>query len=57
MPDVSRRAQLILLRNDLHILRGRAERLDLPQLVPLISEAMAVVSNQPEVPKSDQPRV
>jgi hypothetical protein len=57
MPDVSRRAQLILLKNDLHVLRGRAERLDLPELVSLLSEAMAVVSSQPELPKSEQPPV
>ena len=56
MSDVSRRAQLILLKNDLHVLRGRAERLDLPELVSLLSEAMAVVSSQPEFLKSEQPR-
>jgi hypothetical protein len=56
MSDVSRRAQLILLKNDLHVLRGRAERLDFPELVSLLSEAMAVVSSQPELLKTEQPR-
>jgi hypothetical protein len=59
MPDVSRRAQLILLRNDLHILRGRSERMDLSELVSLLSQAIAVIANQPELPESDpqQPHV
>ncbi|KZD22299.1 hypothetical protein A4A58_09645 [Tardiphaga robiniae] len=56
MPDVSRRAQLILLKNDLHIMRGRAQRLDLSDVALLISEAVLLLSNQPEVSKSDQPR-
>lgn len=57
MSDVSRRAQLSLLKNDLHVLRGRAQRLDLPELVSLLSEAMAVISRQPELPKAEQPPV
>ncbi len=52
MSGVSRRAQLILLKNDLHVLRGRAERLDLPELVSLLSEAVALLSSQPELEKS-----
>jgi hypothetical protein len=55
MSEVSRRAQLILLKNDLHVLRGRAERLDLPELVSLLSEAVALVSSQPELEKSERP--
>jgi hypothetical protein len=55
MSGVSRRAQLILLKNDLHVLRGRAERLDLPELVSLLSEAVAVLSSQPELEKSERP--
>ena len=55
MSGVSRRAQLILLKNDLHVLRGRAERLDLPELVSLLSEAVALVSSQPELEKSERP--
>jgi hypothetical protein len=57
MSDVSRRTQLILLKNDLHMLRGRAERLDLSELVSLLTEAMASVSSQPELSKSEQPRL
>ena len=56
MHDVSRRAQLILLKNDLHIMRGRAQRLDLSDVALLISEAVQLLSNQPEISKSDQPR-
>lgn len=56
MPDISRRAQLILLKNDLHIIRGRAQRLDLIDVASLISEAILRLSNQPEIPKSEQPR-
>jgi hypothetical protein len=56
MPDVSRRTQLILLKNDLHIMRGRAQRLDLPGVASLILEAISIISDQPEVPKSEQPR-
>jgi hypothetical protein len=55
MSGVSRRAQLILLKNDLHVLRGRAERLDLPELVSLLSEAVALLSSQPELEKSERP--
>jgi hypothetical protein len=57
MSDVSRRAQLILLRNDLHVLRGRAARLDLLELVSLLSRAIALVSSEPELLKSEQPPV
>ena len=56
MHDVSRRAQLILLKNDLHIMRGRAQRLDLSDVALLISQAVQLLSDQPEVSKSDQPR-
>lgn len=56
MSDVSRRAQLILLKNDLHIMRGRAQRLDLGDVALLISQAVQLLSNQPEISKSDQPR-
>ena len=55
MSGVSRRAQLILLKNDLHVLRGRAERLDLPELVSLLSEAVALLSSQPELEKPERP--
>ena len=55
MSGVSRRSQLILLKNDLHVLRGRAERLDLPELVSLLSEAVALLSSQPELEKSERP--
>jgi hypothetical protein len=55
MSGVSRRAQLILLKNDLHVLRGRAERLYLPELVSLLSEAVALLSSQPELEKSERP--
>jgi hypothetical protein len=55
MSEVSRRAQLILLKNDLHVLRGRAERLDLPELVSLLSEAVALLSSQPELEKPERP--
>lgn len=55
MSGVSRRAQLILLKNDLHVLRGRAERLDLPELVSLLSKAVALLSSQPELEKSERP--
>jgi hypothetical protein len=56
MHDISRRAQLILLKNDLHIMRGRAQRLDLGDVASLISEAILLLSNQPEIPKSEQSR-
>jgi hypothetical protein len=57
MSDVSRRAQLILLKNDLHVSRAKAERLDLPELVSLLSKAIALVSSQPELPKPEHPSV
>jgi hypothetical protein len=56
MSDVSRRAQLILLKNDLNIIRGRAQRLDLPSVASLMLEAISIMSDQPELPKSEQPR-
>ncbi|MDB5618335.1 hypothetical protein [Tardiphaga sp.] len=51
MSEVSRRAQLILLKNDLVLVRNRAVRAELQPVVSLISKAITLVSDLPEIPQ------
>ncbi|MBC7585582.1 hypothetical protein FNL55_25880 [Tardiphaga sp. vice352] len=55
MLEASRRAQLLVLRNDLVVIRNRATRLQLEEMISLISEAIAVISGQPEVANQVRP--